>query len=382
MKKIILLFFLFLFQQAQAQTDSCRFRISILTCAPADELYSTFGHTAIRVIDSINHTDIVFNYGTFNFDDPDFYTKFLKGNLDYFLSVEPYNQFIPQYIEEKRSVYEQELNINCRQKQTIVQALLTNLQGNNRYYKYDFLFDNCTTRVRDIIFKNIKTAYIQNAITPTGTTYRDLLHEYLDSGGKPWTKLGIDILLGSKSDKQVNIQQSMFLPKDLMKGIDSALNKNNVHLAHYHQLLLNETPPDTALWKQQPLIISIIISIIIITLSFIEKRWAVFTVKITDSFLLYSTGIMGIFVVFMWFYTSHTACKDNYNLFWALPTNILAAFLIWKKRAYMKRYYLAASIITALLLATWFIIPQHLNIALLPLCVAGLIRYIQLYRFN
>jgi hypothetical protein len=380
---IILFSVLFLLQQhLSAQITSCQLRISVLTCSPADELYSTFGHTAIRVIDSSIHSDYVFNYGTFNFDDPDFYTKFVRGKLDYALSVAPYNEFILEYIADKRTIYEQELILTCEQKQTIANALLSNLQGKNRYYKYDFLFDNCTTRVRDIIFHNVQSAQVKNPITPTGTTYRNMLYEYLDKGGKPWSKLGIDILLGSKTDKVVNIKQSMFLPEYLMKGVDSAVMKNNIHLASYHKVLLQETPPDTASWKYAPLLFSIIISTIIIILSFIKKNWATVATKITDSFLLYTTGIVGILLVFMWFGTDHIVCRNNFNLFWALPSNFFAAFLIWKKREIMKRYYLAASVITALLLVTWFIIPQHLNIALFPLAFAGLIRYIKLYQLQ
>ncbi len=377
---IILFSVLFLVQNTLAQIDYCKTRISLLTCAPTDELYATFGHTAIRIVDSINHTDYVFNYGTFNFDDPDFYTKFMRGKMDYYLSVEQYNQFLIQYQEDKRSIYEQELNINCNQKQKIVEALLLNMQPNNKYYKYDFLFDNCTTRVRDIILDNVISASIKNPLTAKGTTYRNMLHEYLDKGGKPWSKLGIDILLGSIIDKKVNIKQSMFLPDYLMKGIDSAVDKNDLHLAKDNHILLKETPEDNSSNNHLPLIIFSFIAAIIIILSFVNTGWARVATKVADSFLLYSTGLFGILLLIMWFYTDHIVCSNNYNLFWALPTNIFAAVLVWKKREGMKRYYLAASIITALLLITWFIIPQQLNIALFPLVVASLFRYIKLYQ--
>lgn len=383
MKKIsfILLFtVLFLVQKTSAQINYCKTRISLLTCAPADELYATFGHTAIRIIDSTNHTDYVFNYGTFNFDDPDFYTKFMRGKMDYYLSVEQYNDFLVQYREDKRSIHEQELNIDCGQKQTIIDALIVNMQPANKYYKYDFLFDNCTTRVRDIIFNNVKSASVQNPITAKGTTYRDMLHEYLDKGGKPWSKLGIDILLGSIIDKKVNIKQSMFLPDYLMKGVDSAVEKNDVHLAKDNHILLNETPEDNSSNNYLPLIIFVFIAAVIIVLSFVNAGWARVAIKIADSFLLYTTGLFGILLLIMWFYTDHIVCSNNYNLFWALPTNIFAAVLVWKKRERMKKYYLAASLITSLLLITWFIIPQQLNIALFPLVVASLIRYIKLYQ--
>src|SRR4051812_24672160 len=145
--RLALLFYLFnlFFFAAQAQDSSnCHVRISLLTCAPGQELYSTFGHTAIRITDSIRRTDIVYNYGTFEFDDPNFYMKFVRGKLDYFLSAAYYPDFMYEYQEEQRSVTEQVLNLSCTQKQQIVQALAINMQGANRMYKYDFVYDNCT----------------------------------------------------------------------------------------------------------------------------------------------------------------------------------------------------------------------------------------------
>lgn len=381
MKQLIFFFTAIFFTvQVSAQFNPCTTRISLLTCAPADELYATFGHTAIRLTDSTSQNDFVFNYGTFNFEEPDFYTKFMRGKLNYYLSVAPYNDFVVEYIEDKRTIYEQELQLNCDQKQLIIAALQKNMQGGNRYYKYDFLFDNCTTRVRDIIFKSIPAAHVPNPITPEGTTCRDMLYVYLDRGGKPWSKLGIDIVLGSKIDKKVDIRQSMFLPEYLMKGLDSAVLSNNTHLAEYHRILLNETAPDTSLGKNDPLFIAIAIALLMIIFSFLPYKWAGSALKITDSFLLYTTGLLGILIVFMWFGTDHAACAKNYNLIWALPTNFIAAFMIWKKRTITRQYFLCAAILTGLVLVFWFILPQHFNIALLPLVAAGFIRYIKLYQ--
>ncbi len=135
-----------------AQDTRCHTRISLLTCAPGEELYSTFGHTALRVIDSVAGSDIVYNYGTFDFDDPNFYMKFIRGKLDYFLSVNQFPDFMYEYQYFQRSVWEQEINLSCSEKQQLMSALALNMQGDNRKYKYDFIYDNCTTRVRDLIF--------------------------------------------------------------------------------------------------------------------------------------------------------------------------------------------------------------------------------------
>src|SRR5690606_35915179 len=145
------------------QHDSCALNISLLTCAPGSELYSTFGHTAIRVQNTELGYDEVYNYGTFEFG-PDFYTKFIRGKLLYFLSVESFEDFIYQYEMESRSIQEQILLLDCGEKHRLLEALHQNAQPQNRYYRYDFLRDNCTTRARDMIrgqtkdsvlFKNI-----------------------------------------------------------------------------------------------------------------------------------------------------------------------------------------------------------------------------------
>jgi hypothetical protein len=382
LKKIILFFIVlsigFFSQKATAQTDSCRIKISVLTCASGDEAYANFGHTAIRIIDSINHTDLVYNYGTFDFDDPDFLMKFIRGRLDYFLSVDRFENFIVEYQYEKRSIYEQELRLNCEQKQAIISALQNNLMGKNRYYKYEFLFDNCTTRIRDLIFNNVTTAHIPHPIVPDKTTYRNLLHSYLNKDGKPWTKLGIDILLGSIVDKQPDVQQSMFLPDYLMKGLNSSQLKDTTALVLKESLLLNETSTATDANNNIPFIVSILLAAIVIIFSFLKTKWASITIKIFDTVFLFVTGVLGLLLLSLWLGSDHTEMQNNYNIFWTLPTNIFGVFIIWMKRKIFKKYFILTTVLTGLLLIAWFIIPQQLNIAIFPVAIMALIRYIRL----
>ena len=141
--------------QAQFSNQS---EISILTCAPGEELYSIFGHTAIRVRDSISNTDYVFNYGTFDFNTSNFYLKFMKGELNYFLSVTTFERFIREYEFQKRSIAEQHLNLTSNEKGSIIGALVNNSLPENREYHYHFFYDNCATRIRDIIDNNLSGA--------------------------------------------------------------------------------------------------------------------------------------------------------------------------------------------------------------------------------
>lgn len=173
-KNLRLLFFIFLFSNYQiaSSQDSSRLRISLLTCTPGDELYSTFGHSAVRVFDSTSSKDIVFNYGMFDFEDPDFYVKFVKGKLRYFVAADNFENFKTEYQYYHRGITEQVINLSAEEKTAIQKFLYNNIREENKYYKYDFLFDNCTTRLRDIIVRN-KTAKpvfknVMQATPPSG----------------------------------------------------------------------------------------------------------------------------------------------------------------------------------------------------------------------
>ena len=351
-------------------------RISVLTCSQGNELYSTFGHTALHVVDSSKHTDIIYNYGTFDFDDPDFYVKFTRGKLDYFLSVETLPQFMYEYQVEKRNVIEQELLLPGSAKTAIANALIENMMGANRYYKYDFLYNNCTSRIRDILQKYAGMT-VPRLLVPPGTTFRNMLHVYLDRGGKAWSKLGIDLLLGSPIDKKVTIGQSMFLPDYLMKGIDSAAPVKEGSFIR-SRILINTGSPSEPAGNYWPLVVFSAVSLFIILISLVKNRPALLFIPVFDFLLFLITGLIGCLLVFMWFGTDHKACAANYNLLWALPTNLIAAFAVWKKPVWLQKYFGFCTVLYALLLITWFWLPQQLNTAFIPITLLLLFRSAQL----
>jgi hypothetical protein len=358
-----------------AQNNIAHTRISVITCGPGDELYSLFGHTAIRIIDSIRHSDIVYNWGGFTFDQPNFYLKFMRGKLLYYSSADDINSFMYEYIEEHRNVYEQVLNLDSASKQKIIEAIAHNMEGENRFYKYDFLLDNCTTRVKNIVFENITGAKIVNRVVPDKTTSRDLIHYYLDRGNKPWTKLGMDILLGSRVDREVSDDEAMFMPEFFMKGLADA-KKKNLPLADNATFLLQSKTTQNTSGKYTALIVLTIISIAVFIISKLQAAWAKAVTNFIDALLLYITGLLGILILFMWFGTDHTVCKNNFNIAWALPFNLPVAFFMLKKPAWLSNYFFIAAVITALFLAAWFWLPQQLNIALLPVVLLLLNRYV------
>ena len=369
-----LLLICFLMSTKTEAQKTCGLRISILTCSPGDELYMTFGHSAIRVTDSFQRVDNVFNYGTFNFDDPGFYSKFIRGKLDYMLSVSTFSDFIYEYQVEKRSVAEQELNLGCSEKQRLYAALIQNYQGPSRFYKYDFLLDNCTTRERDLLKKYAVDFHVKSAITPPGTSFRDLIHAYLDKGGQPWSKLGIDILLGSPVDRQTTNDGAMFLPDFFMKAVDSSKGETGDLVLHKQSLLNGNSYNPSTLEKYIPLMLFSIVALFIFLMSIHTARWAVVTTRVLDSLLFYLTGIIGMVILFMWVATDHSMCRNNLNILWALPTHFIAAFFVMKRPLAIRIYFLATAVLNGFLLITWFWLPQQFNVSLVPLVMVLMYR--------
>lgn len=362
-----------------SQIDSCNLRISLLTCTPGEELYSTFGHSAIRVTDAVSNSDIVYNYGTFNFEEPGFYTKFIRGKLTFYISTEDFDSFLLSYQYENRGITEQVLNLNCAEKYNVLLLLQTNLMPQNRHYKYDFTFDNCTTRLRDLVEKATSLQVHFPEVLHKNATFRDLIYEYLDYNDKQWSKLGIDILLGSRLDVTMKPREAMFLPDYLMLSFDSATIDNR-QLVNKKQVLIpgDFTSKGMNLFAN-PIFIFTSILLIIIFLSFSKNNFVKRFLIAFDGFLLFMTGVFGILIIFMWTGTDHLMTKDNYNLLWAWPTNVIAAFYIHSKKQSAVRYFFLYALFNLLLIICWFLIPQHLNPALMP--VIGILIFRSLYYF-
>lgn len=348
-------------------------RITLLTCTPGEELYSTFGHTAIRVQDSTTASDLVYNYGTFEFS-PDFYSKFIRGKLLYSLSVENFSDFLYEYQMESRSVVEQPLQLTCQEKQKLYTALQVNALEENRHYRYDFLFDNCTTRARDIVAKNTNTPLVFKNILPQQTlTFRTLIHSYLDKGHEHWSKLGIDILLGVQLDEKVKNEQAMFLPDWLLKGFDSGIVNNHPLVTPPQQVLTMPSPlNDNSLFT--PLFVFSLLLILVVAISFIKSKWAKNALTVFDFLFFFILGLAGCLLVFMWFGTDHKVCRNNYNLLWALPTHLIMAFMVHKKNRFTKWYFTIVRWLTIVLALAWFFLPQQMNEGLFPVILLIIFR--------
>ncbi|RYZ56372.1 MAG: DUF4105 domain-containing protein [Sphingobacteriales bacterium] len=366
--------------KALSQQDSCGLNISVLTCAPGPDLYSVFGHSAIRVQDARNGMDITFNYGTFDYDDPSFYLKFMRGEMRYYLSYTSTADFLPEYRLTGRAVIEQRLQLTCADKEKLFQALRENAAEENRYYSYSFLYDNCSTRIRDILAKQSRSLVRFNNILPARVpTFRNMIHEYLHRGEQHWSQLGIDLLLGANIDKKVTNTQAMFLPDYLMKGFDSA------------QILLKPDPSslqsivqskshlyavplvDLEMSWFNPYLVITALSMLLLVASF-GKKGTTRTAVYIDRVLFFVTGMLGLLMLGLWLGRQDTVCQNNMNLIWALPLHTIAAFYIGRQQRWLRIYFLISGTLGALLLLGWPWWPQQLNNSLVPLVMLLTIR--------
>jgi hypothetical protein len=368
---------LFFLQPAFAQP--CHLRISLITVGTGDELYATFGHTAIRVIDSSDGGDYVFNYGTFDVDTPHFYWKFIKGKLMYSLSVENFPDFMAEYYQEKRKVTEQLLNLSCAEKETIWQFLQYNYLPQNRDYKYDFLFDNCSTRIRDIFVRVFGPGWkYPNIVPESNLSFRTEINRYLRK--KPWERLGINLMFGKSTDDSMNSSQIMFIPAFLEKGVTNS-TINGKPLVEKTQVLYDPGPqPDNRFpFYLHPLCWFTLLAVFIIIISF-NRQWGISRAVIpwVDRCLFFLTGLLGLFLLFMWFGTDHGVCKWNYNLLWAFPFNIIFSFFLHKRTRGVKRYAALVVLLNFILLFGWFELPQQFPLAVLPVIAILVVRAIQI----
>jgi hypothetical protein len=324
-KKIIILLLAALLPALRAftQTDTSRLRMSLLTVGPGhEELYEPFGHTGIRVIDSISGTDLVYNYGSFNYGEPNFELKFMRGKLLYYMSVYPFADFMDEYVYAERKVEEQELLLGGEEKKEIYAFLEYNLRPENKYYKYDFLFDNCATRVRDIFPRTFGNRFRFGTTLPPErpVTFRQMINRYMYV--EHFARFGINLLLGSRVDKVMTNEEVMFLPDFLRNGIGDA-RVSGVKVAGPPVILLDGSHPQPRGVNGPVVLTGVVLALTAAGLLIRKLR---ILGRIMQSAVMLVTGLLGCLMLFMWLGTDHQACQNNLNLLWALPTSLLLVF--------------------------------------------------------
>ncbi|MRR18919.1 DUF4105 domain-containing protein [bacterium] len=376
MKKIIfVLLVLFVISPAPVRADMADSAdVYIITCAPGTESYSIYGHTALRVVIRGTAFDRVYNWGIFDFSTPNFTYRFAKGRLDYMLGAYSYEDFLHEYITEERSVWSQKVNLTTEEKEKLFRLLNENLQPENVRYRYDFFFDNCATRVRDIV----AAAASDTVIFPvTEKRMQKSFRKLVDPNQKvlPWLDLGADMLLGLQADKKATPADEMFLPVHLMNNM---LNTVIIHdgmeepLTGPAEVVADFPSPGKAgsrAWMPQVVFYLILILVLLITYVFGKPKLE----RVTDFVLYFIYSVIALLLVFTNLFSEHDAL--HFNLLF-LGINILIPVLFITVLAGRKAVMLSriAFIISASWLPVSLIAGQGINPAIIPLVLIIMVR--------
>ena len=368
----------------QSLVDSLE--VGLLTCEPGTEVYSLYGHTAIRVKNYTTHEDWVFNYGVFSFNQPHFLWRFVKGECDYQVSAVPFYLFEIEYRERGSSVYQQTLNMTSAEKNRLWHNLLENLRPENKTYRYNFLYDNCTTRARDMIEQAFdgKVVYLDKKEC---VTYRQILHEY--TATRPWNELGNDICLGAEADELIDLREKMFAPFNLMHCFDEALVIDTVCrglVLSKSEVVKGMKVSDEQFEYPSPvfcvwLLLAVVLALTLVELRMHKSFWWL------DAILMTIAGVIGLVVTFLFFCSVHPAVDSNWQIWVFNPLPLLAMpWVVWcamKKRK--TRYHLFNACILIFFILFSPLIPQDFCSVVVPLAVILLLRscsYMYSYRMK
>jgi len=352
---------------SQAPILSGKCKVSIITCGPGEELYEAFGHSAIRVLDEKQNLDLIFNYGVFNFNQPNFYGNFAKGSMRYMLGVSTGPDFINQYQAYNRSVREQVLNLDSMEKQQILNYLDWNLRPENKEYFYDYFDNNCSTKIIELLDSALQHKVVWNNAQVAGkASFRSLIYDYTTY--QNWGRLGIDLGLGAVIDKPIEGKDLNFLPDELEKSISRAVIQRGMigfPLVSESKILFEAPLYNAGIpMYARPEFIFTLILIFCFAARFFSLSKATRVLRAT---LFSLVGLLGWFELIISLFTNHKSAAWNLNLFWANPLFLFLGILCIFNESRLKnifnggRYYLGA------VLMLWFFIPQTLNVSLLPL---------------
>ncbi len=376
MKKVILFTLLLVSTLTQAQNLQLKetAQISIITLGPTPtELYAAFGHSAIRVYDADQQLDLAYNYGVFDFDQSNFYLNFARGFLYYKLGVYSYPDFRNHYISHNRFVHEQILALTVDQKQRIFDYLEWNAKPENQTYRYDYFYNNCATKIRDVLAETLKDDLkFDGSFITTKYTIRELTDLYLEP--QPWGDLGIDICLGLPMDKRASAYEYMFLPDYIENSFDHA-TLNSVPAVKEKTSVYEATPEATIFSLFHPWIVFGGFLLITIVLSYFDWNRKKLS-KWFDVLVFSVVGWIGLLLLLLWIATDHQAAAKNFNLLWAFPIHAFAAIFLFRKKSqpWLIKYFFVTAILLAIVSIFWFALPQQLNVFLLPVVVALMMR--------
>ncbi len=350
-------------------------QISIMTCGAGDELYSAFGHTAFRVQDSVLGLDIVYNYGTFDFDRPNFYLNFAKGKLIYSLSRSSFERFLFEYEYEKRWVREQILDVTAAEANQLFQFFENNYRPENRDYLYDPLFNNCSNIVAVVL-----KAQFGDGIAFGGNhlkkqyTFRQLVREFLPTNS--WGAFGIELAFGGITDRTTKVPEQMFAPYYAMHQLTNTTKSGNPLVKRERTILDYPEPSNRSTFMTSPLFWFSLLLLFVLMITYLDIRHGTRN-RWLDFVLFLISGLAGMSILLLWLATDHVVTQNNFNFLWLLPGNaIVAFFLLSKEKAtWLPKYLWFALGCMGLMLVIWILRVQVLSPLNIPLMLILAIRY-------
>ena len=354
--------------------------ISVLTLGPwQGQVFTAFGHSAFRVYDPLNGIDAAYNYGVFDFDQPNFYLNFALGNNLYMLGVMDYQRFEYSYRFDNRYIHEQVLNLSQERKQRLFDYLQWNAKPENKHYLYDYFYDNCATKIPEVVLKVFgDTVVFDGAYIQTNYSFRELTDLYLEQ--QPWGDLGIDVGLGLPTDKKATPYEYMFLPDYVESGFAHAtilVEGQREPLVKETNIIYESYPEDNAAGFFTPLLVFSLFLALAVLVTYRDLRRKKISMYF-DGVLFTVLGVLGVLLLLLWTATNHHAAEKNFNLLWALPTHLVAVLFFLRQPKWLENYFLIVAVLTVALLVTWPILPQKLHYSLVPLVIAIALRsYVQ-----
>lgn len=356
--------------------------VSIVTIGPGNELYEKFGHSSIRIKDPILNFDFAYDYGIFDFNAPNFYTNFAKGRLLYKVARYPFQYVLQSKKQEKRWIKEQVLQLSREEIQAFFLYLENNVLPQNATYAYDPYFDNCATKLRDITQQILgNKVQFPEKLTASEYSLRQLMNKEIH--WNTWGNLGINVALGNRLDQIASASEYMYLPDYVFKAFQKA-TYNGKKLVQQERVLLNfEEPTSQVQLFLNPFLIFCILALLglyITYRNFIYHRRS----KWLDFLLFFTTGTIGVLIVFLWFFTDHTTTANNFNFLWAFPFNIVIAFIALKKmpQKWIKSYLRFLIVCILCVPVLWLGGVQLFPLSILPLYFLLLVRYTFLLSFK
>lgn len=359
-------------------------KVSLLICSPGDEIYSYWGHAAIRINDPLYEKDSVYNYGVFDFMAPHFYWRFAKGETDYLLGVQSMRSFVQTYRRDQQKVVEFELLLTQAEKQSLYESLNENARPENRIYRYSQFADNCATRVRDQIEKAVGGNIKYDQSGDKRMSFRDLIDLYVQDNS--WDGLGIKLALGLPTDQITTFSQKMFLPDYLGSDLAKAVvlrNGTTTPLAGPPNVIFDAPAFVSHFSWTSPGVVVMLFFLLVLSLTLMEKKrnkrynWL-------DVLVFIIFGIAGMILYFTTFISVMPSTKWNLNLIWAFPIHFLVGVLwmIPSLRPKLGWYMRLTSIVLSLFLVSIYFLPQAFHWLVVPLCLILLMRTVTLAKFS